>query len=57
MLHCYTMKTAEFGAGYLSVLVGYRVCGENILFMQKGDSYFVIHLPIFIHMSVEATGD
>lgn len=56
MLHCFTMRTVQFGAGYLSVLVGYRVCGENI-FMQKGDSYFVIHLPIFIHLSVEATGD
>lgn len=32
---------------------GYRVCGENIYAERR----LVIHLPVFIHMSVEATGD
>ena len=36
MLPSSTMRTVEFGAGYISVVVGYGVCGEKILLSMWG---------------------
>lgn len=36
MLPYSTIRTVEFGAGYLSVVVGYGVCGEKVLLSMWG---------------------